>query len=241
MPEKTIYRVGLENGIEGRSLAWVLGHPGCFAYGADGEAALANVPVAIRDYGDWIEEHGAERWIPEGGVEFELVETWEVYTIDEAYELVEQGYEIDAWFRHDWKPLTAEEVERGLKLLSWSRADLLEAVEGLSDAQLDARLPGQRWSIRGVLGHVGGAEWWYLDRLGGAFPRALVPQEPFERLRVVRAHLGDVLPELVGSRRVVGTDGEFWSPRKVLRRAAWHERDHAAHIGELREGRGGKG
>jgi hypothetical protein len=88
------------------------------------------------------------------------------------------------------------------------------------------------------LGHVGGAEWWYLDRLGLTFPRALVPGEPFERLRVVRAHLGDVLPELVGSRQVVGTAGEFWSPRKVLRRAAWHERDHTAHIWELREGRG---
>ena len=29
-------RVGLENNIEGRSLAWVLDHPGCFAYGKDG-------------------------------------------------------------------------------------------------------------------------------------------------------------------------------------------------------------
>lgn len=235
MTEETIYRVGLENGIEGRSLAWVLGHPGCFAYGTDGEDALANVPQAIRDYGAWIAEHGGEGWLSAGGVEFELVETWQVYTIDETYELVEQGYEIDAWFRHDWKPLTAEDVERGLKLLSWSRADLLGAVEGLSDADLDVRLPGQRWSIRGVLGHVGGAEWWYLDRLGVAFPRALVPGEPFERLRVVRAHLEDVLPELVGARQVVGTDGEFWSPRKVLRRAAWHERDHTAHIWELRE------
>jgi hypothetical protein len=237
MTQTTIYQVGLENGIEGRSLAWVLGQPGCFAYGADGERALANVPRAIQDYGDWIEKHGGGRWIPEGGVEFELVETWQVYTMDEAYELVEQGYEIDAWFRHDWKPLTAEEVERGAKLLSWSRADLLEAVEGLSEAELDVRLPGQRWSIRGVLGHVGGAEWWYLDRLGLAFPRALVPQEPFERLRVVRAHLTDVLPGLAVARQVVGIDGEFWSPRKVLRRAAWHERDHTAHIWELRERR----
>ena len=28
-----IFRIGLENNIEGRSLAWVLGHPGCFSVG----------------------------------------------------------------------------------------------------------------------------------------------------------------------------------------------------------------
>lgn len=27
-----------------------------------------------------------------------------------------------------------------------------------------------------------------------------------------------------------GVEGEFWSPRKLLRRAVWHARDHTAHI-----------
>ena len=31
---------------------------------------------------------------------------------------------------------------------------------------------------------------------------------------------------------------QFWSPRKLLGRAAWHERDHTAHIRELRAARG---
>lgn len=31
----------------------------------------------------------------------------------------------------------------------------------------------------------------------------------------------------------VGIDGEFWSPRKMLRRAVWHERDHTFHIDKL--------
>jgi hypothetical protein len=44
--------------FEGRSLAWVLGHPGCFAYGADGDQALAGVPATIQAYGDWIAGHG---------------------------------------------------------------------------------------------------------------------------------------------------------------------------------------
>jgi hypothetical protein len=86
------------------------------------------------------------------------------------------------------------------------------------------------------LKHVGGAEWWYLDRLGLAFPKAEVPADPFERLQAVRSHLTQVLPGLAGSREVRGVDGELWSPRKLLRRAAWHERDHVAHIRKLRWG-----
>lgn len=37
-------RVGLENGIEGRSLAWVFDNPGCFAYGKNGTEAILRVP-----------------------------------------------------------------------------------------------------------------------------------------------------------------------------------------------------
>ena len=36
-----MFRIGLENNTEGRSQVWVLGHPGCFAYGQDGPAAVA--------------------------------------------------------------------------------------------------------------------------------------------------------------------------------------------------------
>jgi hypothetical protein len=49
----------------------------------------------------------------------------------------------------------------------------------------------------------------------------------------VRAHLISALPDLAASNAVVGIDGEFWSPRKLLRRAVWHERDHTAHILKL--------
>lgn len=47
---------------------------GCFAYGADGERALAGVPQAIQAY-------GGERWLPGGPVAFELAETCQVYAI----------------------------------------------------------------------------------------------------------------------------------------------------------------
>jgi len=230
-----LYEIGIENNVEGRSLAWALGHPGCFAYGEGEQAALTVMPRAIADYAAWIESRNAGQcWLDAGEIELYLAESWEVYAIDEAFNLAEEGYEVNAWFRHDWKPLSETDVERALLLLDWSRADLLDAAGGLRQVALDARRPGERWSIAGILKHVGGAEWWYLDRLGLAFPREQIPRDPFERLEVVRAHTREVLPSLVGARQVTGVDGEFWSPRKLLRRAVWHERDHAAHIRKLR-------
>jgi hypothetical protein len=231
-----IFRIGLENKVEGRSLAWVLDHPGCFAYGADGESALAAAPAAILDYARWVASHGEETWEDSTSIELHLEETWEVFAINEEFELAQDGYEVNAWFRHDWKPLTAEEIKRGIQLLHWTRADLLESVQGMTAEDLEQSFPRERWNYAGILRHVGGAEWWYLDRLGLASPREQVPQDPFQRLELVRVEFLETLTTLAGSRLVAGSDGEFWSPRKMLRRAVWHERDHTGHILKLRRG-----
>jgi hypothetical protein len=228
-----IFKIGLENGDENRSIAWVLGHPGCFAYGPDPGTALAEAPQAIRDYHDWICKHQGECWFDIDEIQIEHAETWEVYAVSVDYERVEDGYSVNAWFQHDWKPLTAEEIERGLKLLDWSRADLLETAKDLDQGALNRPYPGERWNIEGILKHIAGAEWWYLDRLEMAFPRRVLHDSIFERLEKVRAHLNDLLPGLAGSTLVRGIEAEFWSPRKLLRRAVWHERDHTRHIRKL--------
>jgi hypothetical protein len=231
-----MYRVGLENGAEGRSQAWVLGHPGCFAYGPDGLAAIAEVPNAIMEYRRWIAAHTSESWLAEDEIEpgdYRLEETWECYIINGDYELSQDGYEVNAWFRHDWIPLTEQDIQHGKLLLNWGREELLGIVLKLSVHTLEQKFPQERWSISGILKHVAGAEWWYMDRLGLAFPQQEVPEDPFRRLEKVRTCLTDILPQLVGSTQVVGIDGEFWSPRKLLRRAVWHEYDHIAHIRKL--------
>lgn len=229
-----IFRVGIENNNEGRSIAWALEHPGCFAYGKDANAASANLEVAIQAYATWILKHEPRTWLNFEEVEIHVEETREVYLINDDFDQVEKdGYSVDSFFRYDWKPLTAIEIQRTLKMLAWSRADLLKTVKGLSDEKLNQTYLGERWSINGILKHVGGAECWYLDRLGLALPREQIPDEPFARLKVSRARLNEILPTLEGSKQVVGVDGEFWSPRKLLRRALWHERDHTVHIQKL--------
>ena len=230
-----LIQVGLENHVGERCVAWALDLPGCFAYGKDGGEALLNLPRAVVKHQDWIARHTPNSWLADlGDFDVRLVETFEAYTIDDAYELAREGYEVECFFRHDWKPLTELDVLRGLQLLSWSRADLLAVAAELTPEKLEEKQPGERWSINGILGHVGGAEWWYLHRLDRAgLTRDEVPKAPLERLAVVRARLEQALPGLVGVDLVVGKDGELWSPRKLLRRAIWHEMDHIGHISRL--------
>jgi len=229
-----IFRIGIEKNNEGyRTIAWALEHPGCFAYGTDEGSALAALTKAFQDYSLWIANHEPP-WFQAENCEFIIEDTWEDYNIDESFGRIEKdGYTVEPFFLYDWKPLTEKDIKRGIKLLSWSRSDLLATVEGLNTEKFTQTYPKERWSIAGILGHIGGAEWWYLDRLDLAFPRAEVPTDPFERLERVRTALIETLPMLEGLNKVVGVDGELWSPRKILRRAVWHERDHTEHICKL--------
>ncbi len=231
-----LFHVGIENNNEGsRSIAWALEHPGCYAYGKDGEAALAAFPAAVRAYSNWINKHEPS-WLHIQNIETSVDGVWNNYDINDKFERVapgESGNAVESWFQYDWKPLTGEDIERALKLLTWSRADLLKTIEGVSADRLDQAYPGERWNINGIIRHAGGAEWWYMDRLGRAFPQAELPKTPVERIEKVRQAFIALLPQLEGVKQVAGAEGEFWSPRKVLRRALWHERDHTEHIRKL--------
>jgi len=232
-----IFQAGVENNNEGRSIAWALEHPGCYAYGANLDGALLNLEGALTKYAGWILRHETRTWLTfaESEIEIVLNGTWDVYYINDDFDKRTEadGYNVDSFFPYDWKPLTALEIQRGLSMLTWSRDDLLKTIQGLSPEKLDATYLGERWSIRGILGHVAGAERWYLDRLGLAFPREGLPEDIPARLEMVRKNLTSALFRLDGVKRVVGVDGEFWSPRKLLRRALWHERDHTEHIRKL--------
>jgi len=231
-----IFRIGIENNNDDRTIAWALDHPGCFAYGQNSEEAQRNFSQAVREYALWIAQHG-ESWLDDK-VEVSVEETFDAYFIDPAFERVERGrdtYMVESFFVHDWKPLVPHEIEHALKLLAWSRVDLMNIVKTLSAEKLDQTYSNERWAINGILRHIGGAEWWYQERIGYPFPEneEELPSNPFKRLEVVREHFTSLLPKLDGVNKVIGLEGEIWSPRKVLRRAVWHERDHTDHIRKL--------
>jgi hypothetical protein len=231
-----IFRIGIENNNDDRTIAWALNHPGCFAYGQDRAEAQKNFLTSAREYREWIAQH-EEPWLDEE-VEVRVEEIFDAYFITPSFERSERGREtfmVESFFVHDWKPLVPHEIEHALKLLAWSRADLMSLVQGLSAENLAQPYPNERWDISGIIRHIGGGEWFYQERIGYRFPENEedLPADPFEALRVVRDHFNSLLPRLDGVNKVVGLEGEIWSPRKMLRRALWHERDHTEHIRKL--------
>ena len=232
-----IFQTGIENNYEGRSIAWALEHPGCFAYGINADGAVLNLETALSKYAGWILRHDTRSWLNFADSDIEIVinGTWEVYYIDDNLNKATEGdgYIVESFFPYDWKPLATLEIKHALDMLTWSRDDLLKMVTGLSTEKRNLRYTGELWSIEGILGHLSGAEWWYLDRLGLAFPREEIPEEPLARLEKVRKNFVTALYKLDGVQKVIGVEGEFWSPRKLLRRTLWHERDHTEHIRKL--------
>ena len=228
------FRVGIENNNDGRTIAWALEHPGCYAYGIDDGEACANLESEVMNYADWIHQHKTRTWLIPDSVEIKVEETFDAYFIDENFERSEDGkYMVESFFQYDWKPLTKEDIERALLMLEWSRKDLIKTISPITTEMREAEHEGERWNINGILKHIATAEWWYLERLGMAFPKADLEKEPLPRLVQTRNQLNKVLPELEGVKQVVGLDGEIWSPRKSLRRALWHERDHTEHIWKI--------
>jgi hypothetical protein len=231
--------IGLENKFEGRSLAWALDLPGCYAYGADERSAVIAMGGAIPAYANWISAHTEQPWFNPPNMDIRLTETFDCYYVDADYNVYDEGVPdpstgatlVNAWFYNDWKPLKTEEVDQALQMLSWSRTDLLAVVAGLDAARLDAQKPGEPRSIRAVLRQVGTNEWWYLDRLALADgPRTDRTEDVFELLTAQRRRLETTLPGLVGVELITGRQGEFWSPRKLIRRALWNEIDSVRTI-----------
>ena len=217
-------RVCLEE-MEAGWIAHVVELPGCFASHRDRDSALESVPVAIETYLAWCVAHGVRIRGVSGPIHIsEMIRTWES----------EQGYEVNAFFATDQPAILKRELPMFRDLLRATRQSLLAAVDGLQETEFTRRYEGERWSILEILAHVAGAEWWYLERVGMAFDRAELPDDVLPRLGKVREYLIENLPRLASVTGVFSRTGEIWSARKVLRRALWHERDHTAHILQLR-------
>lgn len=220
-------RIGLERGVQGRSLAWALDFPGAFAYGKDDAEALLALPRALIQFESWVGLHSDASWVrlPEFGLK--VTESFETYISDE-------DYEVNAFFKDDRKPPTALEIARALDIHRWQREELLAGVETLSPELVTRMLPGQRWNINGILNHIGRVEYWYLSNTNLALPSAdSLVHNPFRLLETTYSLVNKHLPELEGEASVIEQGPETWSARKLLRRLLWHQRDHIEHIKEL--------
>ena len=229
-------RIGLENNIENRSLAWALDYPGCFAYGSDESEALIYLPMALINYEHWIRNHSDTPWVEVDDLDLRVVEKFETFRMGIDYQPAPpgEGYEINAWFIDDWRPVSSKEIEQSLKIFHWQRDELLAGLSTLDPEILNKERPGQRWNILGIAKHIANAELWYLSRLDlvSMNRRDLLPE--YEARLMQTSHLIDqVFPSFADKVNVSGIEGEFWSFRKIIRRTLWHQRDHIDHIKAL--------
>lgn len=134
-----------------------------------------------------------------------------------------------ALFRDDTLPVSDAQIARTVDVLDQQRARTLSIVAAATDADLDAEgddVAQPAWmswrTPRQILRHIADTE-------ARAYPRwcGLAELEPVEDLRVelVRSalHVRDII---MGMPRSFETEhrGEVWTPVKLLRRLAWHER-----------------
>jgi uncharacterized damage-inducible protein DinB len=229
-------RIGIENNIEGRTLAWALDYPGCFSYGMDETEALIRLPRELLNYEKWIKDHTSNPWVEFKDMEMHVEERYNTFRLGDDYRPAPEGegYEINAWFIDDWRPLEIVEINHALETFHWQREELLAGLTTLPTERLKKQFPGQRWNILGIAKHIANAEFWYLSRLELIkIQRSDLLPEPIPRLEQMAGLIDRVLPSHVNQVRVSGLDGEFWSYRKIVRRILWHQRDHIEHIKEL--------
>jgi len=199
---------------EGGYLAHIPALPGCVGRGMTKKEALARCEETLRSYLALLIHAGASG-VPR-----------------ETEEISFEGRECTSHtFQPDYNPLMPNEAEQLVQWLEVSRDELLETVSRLPAGALDWKPNPNVYSIREILDHVAGSDWWYAQRLHHW------PSDPFERLAATRELVKASLRQLTDEERgrVNVHYGEDWTARKVARRSLEHEREHLGQIRDLIE------
>jgi GNAT superfamily N-acetyltransferase len=236
----TPLRVWLEPDYDyGRFGGWLLDLPGAFLWGSSQDWVVSQAPAAGGWYRDWLERHGEEVATVFGPTE----------VVESVAALRDAGYERNATFADDARPVAADEMELAIRRLGFARADLLELLDRIAGGAGSAgALPASTFREEGsaapvsaertvddVAAHLAGAEIWLGSRL-----------EPTSRFEGpswdedAAAHLAATRAWAVGNlRRLRASDpalartdgkGETWTLRKVVRRYLYHSIDHLREL-----------
>jgi len=219
-----LYQLGTEDIEPNHWVAWVFELPGCYSKASNREDAVANAPLRIAEYFEWLSSHNYKAPRVAEPIEVEVSESFNSF-------ISEGDYIVNAFFKDDLRLLSQDKIEHALRLLEYTRSDLLQVVQQMSSDRLDKPIRGEvQGSIRGILNHLAWAEWWYFDRLNLAFKEEQMPDDVMKMLEKVRTHTRRQLSQLAGNTTITECIGERWSARKVVRRTLWHERAHTQQI-----------
>ncbi len=222
-------RVWLEPGYEATRVGgWVLDVPGVFGSGRTTGEALTAALTATARVRAWLEARGEGFELPPMGRQDVVAE------VPAGHE--PGGYEVNATFEPDRRPVPAAELERALRWMTRAREDLnatatrIAAREAANGPLPTDRAAGER-TAEAVLRHLAGAEAWLVGRLdpatryGGPLRDAPVD----EALAATRAWTVGELgtrQRVDDGHEVADRHGETWTLAKVVRRLLYHGFDH---------------
>lgn len=208
--------------------------PGCFALGTTVPLAVAATPGAITKFLAWLKSH-KEPLVPEAHVVRPTMVDLGIAEVRESGAPLELfPFDIEAW--DDYK------LERTLRWLSYSRADLLAKLEGMSQSDLERKPIAANRTLHQTLSHIANVEFGYVSNIvGGLEGKEAVdethPADIRERLETVREILVHHVRSIPAENRGAvlyptwgGGKGEPWTLAKCLRRALEHEREHLAEL-----------
>jgi hypothetical protein len=225
------FRLAIEDIENNHWVVYALDLPGCFSSAQNSEEAIAQAPARVTEHLSWLSKHSVSFVNANLPIEVEIVERFRSYESAE-----EKGYIVNAFFEDDKRPLGIWDFEVALRLIAWSRNDLLDLAQGVNVEQLNNNIEGEGFgSIAGILRHIAIAENWYFGHMDFGLERKHLPEDPYEMLAIVRENTEKQLGKLIGDLRIVNQYGEKWSGRKVIRRMLWHEGDHTRHIAQILE------
>jgi hypothetical protein len=222
-------RLAVEDMEPDHWIAWALDLPGCFSPATTETEAMARAPYRIAEYSHWLRNHDGTLPSIDEPIEVQVVETFHSFASS-----VDPDYLVNAFFENDRRPVAYWDAAIALRLLDWTRQDLLGVIQAAAPDLFTRGIVGKaQGTIGGILNHVAIAENWYFAQLGCGLSQQQLCPDPLDKLAMVRAGARERLLTLVGDERVTSNCDELWSARKVVRRALWHERDHTQHIARL--------
>lgn len=225
----TILRAGSEEIEPNHWVVFIFDLLGCSSSGRAEQDALAQAPLRVREYFQWLARKDGNPAPFDEPVEITVIEQVRMRSLPGKPESQLHGF-----FEYDRRPLRLWDIDMIQRLLEWNREDLLAVVASASPGRMEQPVEGLVWKTpRGLLEHIYGAEQWLLGHLGFALEREELPRGTMERLQAIRARTLQIIPELAEVDQVRDIDGELWSPRKMVRRILWHERDHTRQLEEL--------
>jgi uncharacterized damage-inducible protein DinB len=236
---KPPYRVYVEAG-PGGAMAHVAELPGCFALGSDAARAVGATPGAIVRFLGWLKAH-REPLVPEAYVARPSVADLFVAEVRTEGAPTAAGSKA-ALFDFDREEWSDERVERSLRWLGYSRADLLGIIDGLTEDAMKSKMLAPGRSLYDTLRHLADAEYGYINRIAGPLEALepvtdVEPSDIRERLTAIREIFDRRLRAIPSEKRVeviyphwANRPDEPWTLPKALRRAIEHEREHLAEI-----------